>query len=570
MPQSPLANANPSLRWSRASVLAGLLAIVVYGYLGYQAYRVLFPEIEVSLSAEYEPYSRWLTVRGGAYADAKPVADGKALIVFETSDPNATHSFHVPVHEGHFALDAGIGASWDRPGVVRRVRAIVDASGLRGSGIGEVPGPNEVGDWILPALVSVWISLVVVFVWLFTGEYSRWKQRGAIMYSYVVAAMFLIVPLAVPVVVAIVPGVGARLARTPVGFLQVGQATMGGSNSPVTLGQWSLNIGGTPVPRGEASAPRDVKPEPVAPPKPAARNVSLEQPAVSSTDARADGGVHSEPSGEDLHGELARTAVGALVAAAPTHARPSEPSGPVPTVMHRDELATIYDVEGGLVVPLYVLILATIGGAFRMTRTVPELEGEIRSVEIRRRQRVSLSMRDLIAAPVQAAWAPLAGVSTPRPDPEAAPAPQSTEASVAVHVSTVEASVEEVSEPDKSVDTDPTAAPTPAAQSGAAAETKPGQTAEAKRQDLESELAEARKALTHQALFLFTSPFMGILAYYALVLVHDEFGTKTPIVAIVAFVSGIKSEDVLQRIVDLAQAAQGDRNGATPPEPKPP
>jgi hypothetical protein len=45
------------------------------------------------------------------------------------------------------------------------------------------------------------------------------------------------------------------------------------------------------------------------------------------------------------------------------------------------------------------------------------------------------------------------------------------------------------------------------------------------------------------------------LAYYALVFVHDDFGTKTPIVAIVAFVSGIKSEDVLQKIVDLAQAA---------------
>ena len=46
---------------------------------------------------------------------------------------------------------------------------------------------------------------------------------------------------------------------------------------------------------------------------------------------------------------------------------------------------------------------------------------------------------------------------------------------------------------------------------------------------------------------------MGILAYYALVFIHAEFGTKTPIVAIVAFVSGIKSEDVLQKIVQLAQ-----------------
>jgi hypothetical protein len=203
-----------------------------------------------------------------------------------------------------------------------------------------------------------------------------------------------------------------------------------------------------------------------------------------------------------------------------------------------------------------------------MTRTVPELESEIRSVEIRRRERVSLSMRDLIAVPVQAAWAPFAGLSSSRED-AAAPRQQPAEANVAVRVSSVEATVEEVSEPAKAPDADPTTPSAPAAQGGSAAEPEPAHVVVARRQDLESELAEARKALTHQALFLFTSPFMGILAYYALVLVHDEFGTKTPIVAIVAFVSGIKSEDVLQRIVDLAQAAQGDRNGTTPTESKP-
>jgi hypothetical protein len=565
MPESPLASTKSSPGWSRASLLAGLLAVAVYGFVGHQAYRALFPEIEVSLSAEYEPYSRWLTVRGGAYADAKPVADGTALIFFETSDPNASHSFHVPVHAGHFALDAGIGASWDRPGVVRRVRAMVEASGLRGTGIGEVPGPNEVGDWILPAVVSLWISLVVVFVWLFTGEYSRWKQRGAIMYSYVIAAMFLIVPLAVPVVVAIVPGVGARLARTPVGFLQVGKATMGGSSTPVALGQWSLNIGGTPVPRGDAPLPRDTKIEPEAP-KPADADAVIEAPAVSSIGA--DAGVRAQHTDESLGAELSRTAVGALVAAAPAHASTPAPAGPLPTVTHRDELATIYDVEGGLVVPLYVLILATIGGAFRMTRAVPELEGDIRSVEIRRGQRASLSMRDLIAVPVRAAWAPFAGLSTPR---EAAPAPalQPIDANVAVRVSSVEATIEEVAQPVKAPDAGRGPVSAPAAESDSAAQPKSAQAVDVKRQDLESELAELRKALTHQALFLFTSPFMGILAYYALVLVHDEFGTKTPIVAIVAFVSGIKSEDVLQRIVDLAQAAQGERNGKTQPESKP-
>ncbi|MEY4581721.1 MAG: hypothetical protein RL701_6424 [Pseudomonadota bacterium] len=60
-------------------------------------------------------------------------------------------------------------------------------------------------------------------------------------------------------------------------------------------------------------------------------------------------------------------------------------------------------------------------------------------------------------------------------------------------------------------------------------------------------------------LFLFTSPFMGVLAYSALVLVHEEFGTKTPIVAVVSFVSGIKLEDALQYIVGLAETAQNAR-----------
>lgn len=513
-------------RISGWSILVGALSAAVYGYLGYQLYRAVVPGIEVSISADYEPYSRWLTVRGGAYSGGQPLDDGHALVVFETSSPSSTHSFHVPVRGGAFALDREIAAAADQPGTLRRVTATVEAGRFGDSGIAKVLGPNEIDGEFLRVLTFSWFALVAVFVGLFTGRFSHLKQRYAIMYSYLIAALFLIVPLIVPLVVAVVPGVGTLLAQTPVGFLQVGNARLVGAAEPVAMNQWSLNIGGTlsasraakraPVEPSPPAAPT-VTPAPTAePPAPAAEA----QPAVAAAPEPVEREVSPAAASGDVDPRaLAGSAKGAL---SQLKAKPPEPvvrpADPRLRVQTDDALKTVYDVEGGLVVPLYVLILATLGGAFRMTRRVPQIERKIRNVEWRRGDEDEPTFVELATRVVVA---PLRGLlGEPQVPVESRPPP--------------------------------TSAPPISAPPGAE---KPQD------KSIEERLALARQELTHQVLFMFTSPFMGVLAYYAVVFVHEEFGTRTPIIAIVAFVSGIKSEDVLRRIVRLAESAHGEAGG---------
>jgi hypothetical protein len=556
--------------WTTTSALTLLLAVSVYGFVGYQLYRALSRPVDVSLSAEYEPYSRWLTVRGGAYSEAKPVESGTAKVVFETSYPNATHSFHVPVQRGKFAVDAQVGAIAARPGTFRRVTAFVETEPGGGTGVGKVLGPNEVDGWILSAVVAIWIVLVGTFVWWFTGEYSRVKQRYAIIYSYMLAALFLIVPLAIPIAVVVMPGLAPVLAKTPVGFLRVGAATVGSDR--IRIDQWSLNIGGTPAvhvqpPRSEGT--------PESPPEPKSEPSHAEETPAAIAAAKPDAPAAEGGAVSDARarlGELARHATGRLSGAGSGTAQPTDPTAAGLAALEPDapDSAITYDVTGGLVVPLYVVILATIGGAFRMTRAVPVIERKIRAVESRRFQRVAVSVKDWIAVPMQAALAPFGGFRSGR-ERNAPP-----ERAVAVHGTEIETKVEQEiirSEPNAAAVAPETAASLAesageAERAAASVVVAAGGDAEPDRAEhstkvdlsepvvrgkLEDELALAREELTHQVLFLFTSPFMGILAYYALVFIHAEFGTKTPIVAIVAFVSGIKSEDVLQKIVELAQ-----------------
>jgi hypothetical protein len=362
------------------------------------------------------------------------------------------------------------------------------------------------------------------------------------------------------------------LAKTPVGFLRVGTATI--SKDKITIDQWSLNIGGTPALHRDRQGSDTSSPEqPAAPSSEPGRAVAAPAAVSQSVPAAPDADGGAAPGRRDQLAKLPTVAVGSPSDAVPPSAAAG--NGPVTDIkaatislLERDDPETenTYDVTGGLVVPLYVVILATIGGAFRMTRSVPVIERKIRSVESRRLQRVSVSVKDWIAVPMQAALAPFEALR-----PGRARAADADGGGLAMHGTEIEAKVEQevvgsgaalapaalagtvATQPHDSESSSTAVGASVTTTLQTAEDASDDQAKPAARGTLEDELAQAREELTHQVLFLFTSPFMGILAYYALVFVHAEFGTKTPIVAIVAFVSGIKSEDVLQKIVDLAQ-----------------
>jgi hypothetical protein len=462
--QSELANRLKA----RLRQLAVLLSIAALCLVVYQSFRVMTaPVLDVSLLADYEPWSVWLRVNGSAYLGAQPLAQGTARVTIETSSPNLEYSLHVPVTDGNFALmltreQIPMAPPEWQPMPLRRVTAAV--TGHAGEhGAVRVLGPNQVDGEIM-VTAALFLSLMFgAFAALFTGKYTRHKQQGAIVYAYAVAAIFFIFPLAIPVAVAVFPGMGYQLAQTPVGFLRVADAYMGGDSSEqhkaLKMDQWSINIGGSPRPTPDASA----------------GNTLDNEKAVSAADKQNAARVFER----------------------------------------KDDLSTAYDVQGGLVVPLYVIVLATLGGAFRMTRAVPEIEQRIRAVEARAAHSASVSVERVQKTITS---------TTSELHTEA----QSVQSTVKAHTPLNEESAAEAAKhrPSAAYHTDDDA------------------------------LAAERKDLTHQVVYLFTSPFMGILAYYALVLVHQEFGINTPIVAVAAFVSGMKSEDMLQYIVGLASATQ--------------
>jgi len=434
---------------ARAAAALGVLAAAVF--IAYQSYRALVPQLEVSLRADYEPWSAWqLHAQGSAYSKGRPLAQGTAVVTIETSSPSLEYSLHVGVRDGRFDLvlpreqmPMAVALTQDgKPLPLHRVS--VRVTGLHGErGYARVLGPNLVESSKVLWACGFFSALVLLFSFLFTGDYSPAKQRGAIAYAYIVAAIYFILPLAVPVAVAVVPGVGYQLAQTPVGFLRVANAYMHGGDAdqpdkPLRVDQWSVNVGGTPV----QQAANDVQTQ---------------------------------------------------------------------FIERKDDLSASYDVRGGLVVPLFVVVLATLGGAFRMTRAVPEIERTIRAVEHHGTASISQTVTDLTVSGSSQTLTQRA---------------ESIETSIALEPRAPEASAL-----------------------------------------LRDALADARKDLTHQVLYLFTSPFMGILAYYSLVLVHQEFGAKTPIVAVIAFVSGMKSEDVLQQIVGLAKFPQRSEPSRAAPVP---
>jgi len=93
-------------------------------------------------------------------------------------------------------------------------------------------------------LYLFWLSLTVfllfVFLYAFTGKRSPFKNRLAIMFSYIVIFVFLALPLIAPVVLLnLLPDLRAAMKETAVGLLITKP-----DDRPDSKPQWMLNIGG--------------------------------------------------------------------------------------------------------------------------------------------------------------------------------------------------------------------------------------------------------------------------------------------------------------------------------------
>ena len=139
---------------------------------------------------------------------------------------------------------------------------------------------------------------------------------------------------------------------------------------------------------------------------PGERNPGGESPSPSRGGAETPGGTRPAYVDRDEDGAKPRQAAGGQrlppsASAAMSRTRRSRGSGRASRFMAVSGNADRYDIRGGLVVPLYVLILATIGGAINLFRVLPSLEAAM-NIERRRAQqatsRLPREIRDVLKA----------------------------------------------------------------------------------------------------------------------------------------------------------------------------
>lgn len=162
--------------------------------------------------------------------------------------------------------------------------------------------------------------------------------------------------------------------------------------------------------------------------------------------------------------------------------------------------------KGGLVVPLYVLILATLGGAINMTRKVPKLQADI-DVEISIPEHVKERFALMVGQVSR-----VLGRSEVSPPADRLPKEESA--------------VSQGAEPSP-----PLSSPL---------------------EERQAHINRLRGDLINQYMYLITSPFLAIVTYYLLFLADENLATRAPIVVLISFSAGLMSESFLRTITGYA------------------
>lgn len=446
------------------TILILALFLAVYG--GLSLYRVAFPSSQVDLTlglrGAEEGSNPTLQILGTAYLHGDKAKAGTVQLTVRRWWPGTTVTFLAEIaSDGSFKIDdISTGTPFDASD---RLRVVAQAS------VPEIEGENErifTGDttaywntsragsflstYVPPVLYAAAIGIPFLYLYLFTGIYTRHKHNGAIILSYVTAMIFLVVPLVAPFFVGAYPDLQERMSRTPVGILRVHEA------NSVVLDQWALFVGGVP------------------------RVVDASEGSGAVTDATSS-------------------------------ANPSSAS----------ESFYRFDVSSGLVIPLYVMILATIGGAINMTRRIPEYQLKI---DDKLQEEADLGGGWLREGVPMIAWISRKFLPTyllPTDEAE-----------------TQEARVE------------------------AAARQK-------RLKELRKLIRRDRGNLIKQHMFLCTAPFLAMVSYYLLFMVQPELITSIPIVVLLSFSAGLMSETVLTGIMSKAdniiKGLTSEEEAAPPP-----
>ena len=359
--------------------LGVFLVVIAWGMYGVYSRFFRIPAPAISLSAYFvdgtggTQYGPSLKIRGQAYLIGQPLKDGSVRLTVSRQEPAFEQSVLTDLKNGGFEIEDPSFRSL-RPADQIHITAEVSSSQFRATATDELylnTGPQSLS---LGGEIALWgtiVAVIGVFLFAFTGKKTPWKNRTAIILSYCIIGISLTVPLLAPVLLLrAFPRLRCSMNDAPAGIVVT--AIGEGLDSHT---QWALNIGGYSTKKladlsaasghssnasiGKAGATALQEPIDVANAAPAADQVSQDSPRRTNptpdahpTEKQANPGTVSTGDTDTLKGS--------------ENLRASK----------EIDCSGVVKVDGGLVIPLYVIILSIIGGAINMTRKVPRYQRE--------------------------------------------------------------------------------------------------------------------------------------------------------------------------------------------------
>ena len=417
--------------WLETLLGFGIIALVVWGMYAsvHFVYTKYFqrPPAVIALSAYFVDDSghaipvegalavkSHLKIKGDISVGSQPVNAGNVNVTISSLGGGIfRQSVYLQIKDGHFETEDAAFRSV-RPTDQIEVKAQVIAPDLNETGslylnhkpLVEAPLSSTTVGWILVGTSGL---LIVVFLVAFTGRKTPLKNRSAIMFSYLIIIIVLLVPLVAPTfILKTFPGIYSTMVSYPTGLVITHTP-----DQPDNETQWALNIGGYSqvVTKTETISPSDSTHKEPNEPRENTTPAIPTKPTEETNQKTVSEGTQPPPadSGADKNKEKTST---------PTTTADTEGSMP------------IVRVTGGVLIPLYVITLSLIGGAINMTRKVPgfQKEGEESDLSLARRfNAVGSALKSLVSgASSSAPSAPAPGTaSVPPAEPAADPAPDS-------------------------------------------------------------------------------------------------------------------------------------------------
>ena len=372
-------------------IIAGFAGLISYGIHSlYVTFWKPAPGV-VSLSAyivdqdgkpTYDPDSEayrygHIKIVGDVYQNGQPVNSGTVRITATTANQAFNQSVTVALKDGKFETEDPAFRTI-HPGEALTAVAEVSAPGLSESGTLRFNSQSPVDKLgIEIALWSVVAVLAIVFFYAFTGKKTAFKNQIAIIFSYLIIGIFLAVPIVAPVLLLrTFPEAVDAMIGEPTGLVNTRTPNQVGNET-----QWALNIGGfscIQALKPTVAAPADSEKPNAKPPNTGTTNTA--QPPAAPSQGSSTNPAEGTGGGKSQQAEKPSTPTGmekqaGLATETAECALPGTPRTPTKTATGELNPPVVL-VRGGLVIPLYVIILSVIGGAINMTRKVPSFQLE--------------------------------------------------------------------------------------------------------------------------------------------------------------------------------------------------